>query len=39
MSALVDEVMGAKSFPNIVVVTLDCCRLNTAARAKTPTLD
>ena len=39
MSALVNEVMGATSTPNIVVVTLDCCRFDTAARANTPTLD
>jgi membrane-anchored protein YejM (alkaline phosphatase superfamily) len=38
-SSLIDEVFRANNRPNIVMVTVDSCRFDSAARARTPTLD
>lgn len=38
-SAGLDELFLATERPNVVLITLDCCRFDTAARAQTPALD
>lgn len=37
--SIIDDVMDEQPWPNILLVTLDCCRFDTAALAETPTLD